>query len=331
MKEEEIRPRELFDEYLRLSAIDSVELFSDAGRQRIDCPACGSANAKPAFSKHDFAYENCTHCNTLFVNPRPDVEAFSKLYRDSASSHYWANTFFPSVIEARRDKIFKKRVEVIAKKLADTGITPKAVAEIGAGHGIFLEEWQKRNPDLRLVAVEPSTVMAEICREKGLQVLEKFAEDVSADEVGADLVVCFEVLEHVHDPLQFLQGVVGMMKPGSLLLMTTLCYDGFDINMLQEKSKSISPPHHINFMSKQGFAELFQRAGLTDIEITTPGLLDVDIVNGAIDEHPELTEANGPLAGFWQQLLTGEAAEKFQQLLIDTGLSSHAWVWAEVP
>ena len=54
--------------------------------------------------------------------------------------------------------------------------------------------------------------------------------------------------------------------------------DGFDLQMLWEKSSQISPPHHINFLSLNGFRSLFNRAGLKNIQLTTPGQLDVDIL-----------------------------------------------------
>ena len=331
MKEEEIRPKKLFDEYLRLSAIDSEELFNNVERRPIDCPACGHAEADHAFTKHGFAYENCRYCQTLFVNPRPEAKAFAKLYRDSESSRYWSNTFFPNVIEARREKIFKKRVLAIEQKLAEQHHSPRAVVEIGAGHGVFLEEWRKRNQEIKLTAVEPSPEMAQICRDKGLQVVEKFAEEVTAKDVDADLVVCFEVLEHVYDPLQFLRGVVGMMRSGCTVLMTTLCFDGFDINLLREKSKSVSPPHHINFMTKLGFRELFQRAGLIEVVVETPGVLDVDIVKSTVADDPDLARQLGTTTGFLQKLFDDDVAARFQQFLIDAKLSSHAWIWAKAP
>ena len=41
MKEEDIRPQEVFDEYLRLTEADIQKFFMDVPRIQIDCPACG--------------------------------------------------------------------------------------------------------------------------------------------------------------------------------------------------------------------------------------------------------------------------------------------------
>ena len=75
--------------------------------------------------------------------------------------------------------------------------------DIGAGFGIFLEEWQKQYPSVEILAVEPSGSLARECISKGLKVEQKTAEELKGYDNYADLVVCFEVLEHVFDPLAF--------------------------------------------------------------------------------------------------------------------------------
>ena len=82
MKEEEIRPAKIFDEYLRLTKEDTKTYFSTAERKNCCCPACGS-HGRPAFTKYGFVYESCQECYSSFVNPRPVAEAFSKYYTES--------------------------------------------------------------------------------------------------------------------------------------------------------------------------------------------------------------------------------------------------------
>ena len=63
VSEELIRPREIFDEYLRLSALDARSFFDGCPRTRIDCPACGTAGS-PAFEKLGFTVADA---GTLFT------------------------------------------------------------------------------------------------------------------------------------------------------------------------------------------------------------------------------------------------------------------------
>jgi SAM-dependent methyltransferase len=195
--------------------------------------------------------------------------------------------------------------------------------DVGAGFGIFLDEWRHRFPATEVLAIEPSTVLASECRSRGFEVIEDIVENVIGYDGYADLIICFEVLEHVYEPLNFVRTLSRLVRPGGYVFISTLGVDGFDIQMLWERSNSIFPPHHINFLSVEGFQCLFARAGLEQIEVTTPGQLDVDIVVNALDRNPTLL--NGQR--FLLSLLKDKSHSiAFQQFLAANNLSSHTWV-----
>jgi SAM-dependent methyltransferase len=323
MKEHEIRPEALLSRYLELSAEDAKNCFGNETRQEIACVACGGTQTKYQFDKNDFAYGLCNDCGTLFQSPRPPLAAFETFYRRSESARYWAEDFFPAVAEVRREKIFRPRVERLAKLCTEKGIDVERLIDVGAGFGILLDEWRKCFPRTQLLAVEPSTSLAGECRSKGFEVFEGLVENVVGYDNSADLVVCFEVLEHVYDPLSFIRVLKRLVRPGGYVFVSTLCIDGFDLQVLWDKSNQIFPPHHINFFSVEGFERLFQRAGLTDIIVTTPGRLDVDIVRNACKHDPKLLRGQR----FLNNLLEDESsAGAFQQFLVSQRKSSHAWV-----
>lgn len=323
MKEHEIRPAALMNRYIELSAKDAGECFGEVSRAKVACVACGENDGSFQFEKNGFAYVRCAACCTLFQSPRPSRAAFEAFYRDSESSRYWAEVFFPAVAEIRREQMFRPRVDRITELCREQGIRVERLVDVGAGYGIFLDEWRARFPRTELLAVEPSASLARECRSKGLTVVEDIVEQMTGHECSADLVTCFEVLEHVHAPLDFVRGLTRLARTGGSVCVTTLCIDGFDLQVLWEKSTQIFPPHHINFLSVRGFEKLFAQAGLEDITITTPGQLDVDIVRNAAERDP------GILAGhpFLRSLLAREGTpERFQEFLSENRLSSHAWI-----
>lgn len=328
MKENDIRPEALLRRYLELSEMDAELCFTDTQRLNIPCVACGSNHLKGEFDKNGFTYSSCQDCHTLFQSPRPLITAFEAFYRNSASSRYWAEEFFPAVAETRREKIFRPRVERLAELCRTKDISVKQLIDVGAGYGIFLDEWHHRHPSTQMLAIEPSGHLAAECRSKGFNVVEDIAENVSGYNNHADLTVCFEVLEHVYDPLAFVRTLIRLTKPGGYVFISTLCVDGFDIQMLWDKSNSIFPPHHINFLSVTGFEHLFARAGLIDVDITTPGQLDVDIVRNASEREPHLMDEQRFLRRIFadQKLSTA-----FQGFLSTNRLSSHAWVIGRKP
>ena len=75
--------------------------------------------------------------------------------------------------------------------------------------------------------------------------------------------------------------------------------------------------------SIKGFERLFQRAGLANVEVTTPGHLDVDIVRNACKGDPELLQGQR----FLKNLLANDSsATAFQNFLVEQRRSSHAWM-----
>lgn len=328
MKESDIRPEKLLDRYLALSALDAERCFADAPRLDIPCVACGGQHLVREFDKNGFAYSSCEGCGTLFQCPRPPIGSFEAFYRDSASSRYWAEEFFPAVAEARREKIFRPRVDRLSELCTSKSIAVKTLVDVGAGYGIFLDEWRRRSPDADLLAVEPSAALARECRAKGFTVVEDIVENVAGHDECADLVVCFEVLEHVYDPLAFVRVLLRLVRPGGYVFVSTLGVDGFDIQMLWEKSNSIFPPHHINFLSVAGFQKLFERAGLVDVEVSTPGVLDVDIVRNAARRDTALLDGQRYLRGV---LADESKSAAFQRFLSENRMSSHAWVIGKKP
>lgn len=328
MKENDIRPEALLNRYLALSAEDAERCFSAARRAAVACVGCGGNKLAPQFEKNGFAYSTCSDCGTLLQAPRPPIAAFEAFYRDSVSSRYWAEEFFPAVAEARREKIFRPRAEKLSQLCRVKGIDVRRVADVGAGYGIMLQEWKRLDPQAEVLAIEPSASLALECRAKGLAVVEDIAENVTGYDGWADLVVCFEVLEHVYDPLAFVRTLRSLARPGGYVFVSTLGVDGFDIQVLWEKSNSIFPPHHINFLSVAGFRTLFDRSGLEEVDVTTPGVLDVDIVRNVARREP------GLLGGqrFLQRLVADDAlAAPFQQFLSANRLSSHTWVLGRRP
>ena len=94
MKESDVRPQELMERYVELSAQDALHYFSGDKKRNLPCIACGSENTVEEFTKNGFAYALCCECGTLYQTPRPPLEQFEAFYKDSESSRYWAEVFF---------------------------------------------------------------------------------------------------------------------------------------------------------------------------------------------------------------------------------------------
>ena len=318
MKESEIRPKELFAKYLDLSRRDS-ENFDNKSFSYMNCVCCDSDQTVYYLKKNGFTYNICNYCNSLMCNPRPCKDDLNNFYHHSKSSKYWFNRFLPKVEEARREKVFSKKADLLKKKLKILEIDFSNLCDVGAGSGIFLEELKRVFPTKSFAAIEPGKTSSEILIEKGIDVLNKKVEEAFEWYNKFDFVVSLEVLEHVHTPIDFISSLYKLLTPGGVCLVTTLGFEGFDIQILKEHSNSIFPPHHLNFPSLKGFEYLSKRVGFNMIEISTPGVLDTDIVLNS-DYCPDFLRI---LQSRGTQALNG-----FQEFLVNNKMSSHVWLFA---
>jgi hypothetical protein len=325
IKEEQIRPAKIFDEYLKLTEIDIKTYFSNVKFEEINCPVCASKGSK-WINKSGFNYNMCPNCLSIYVNPRPEINAFNEYYTDSPSTKYWATTFYKETENSRRELLWKPKAKLIKDIIVNNefGGNIEYIIDIGGGYGVFDEEIEKIM-DIKTIIIEPSLHLAKICRSKGLNVIEKFMEKVEDIDLPSarKCFVSFELFEHLHDPNFFLSTVFDCMKSNDIFVFTTLNGMGLDIQLLREHSKALSPPHHLNFFNPNSMAEILKKHGFEIIEVNTPGKLDIDILfkNKTLIKDP-----------YWINLLKlfeKEDLNKLQKSISDMGLSSHMMISAK--
>jgi SAM-dependent methyltransferase len=330
MKEHEIRPASLFDQLLACSREDIATFFSDTTTFRhVPCPACEADRPIEAIEKFGFHYVVCAECQSLYVSPRPAEGDHNKFLIGSRANEFFSSHFYKETALARREKIYRPRAEAAAM-LADRfgGDVNEYLVDVGSGFGIFLEEARNTNAFLKVGGIEPVHSLAEDSRRRGFPILEKTMEAVSPEDVAPSFMTAFEVVEHLLAPDVFLRAIHRVLKPGGVILFTTLTISGFDLQTLWQHSKTIYPPQHLNFMSVSGLRRILERSGFEQIEIETPGELDVDIVRNMVLADPSIE-----LPRFVRSLINSDddIRQNFQNFLKANRMSSHVRCVARKP
>lgn len=327
MKEYSIRPKDLYKEYIRLSLIDAEAM--GGGTIKTSCPGCGGGYSRETLRKYGFIYESCTQCDTLYCNPRPSLAELDAFYRDTESARFWNEELWPKVEEIRRVEIFSQRVDAILEYCERNKISFKNVLDIGSGNGIFLEEFRKKMPSLNYRALDPGSAAVAKCKDKGFDTYQTVAEEARKWHWWADLVICFEVIEHSHDANKFVQSINNLLTPNGVALITGLNYQGVDMRILQHKSTQVLPPLHLNFMSLSGYRSIFARNGFKRIDIFSPGKLDVNILSNALESSTITSDEAGPFITWLLQEASDDVRKMFQEYLSNSCMSSHIWIWAQ--
>lgn len=167
--------------------------------------------------------------------------------------------------------------------------------------------------------------MAAACRERGVEVLEARIEDAGASVPAADVLVAFEVIEHLFAPARFIADCSRIVRPGGLLVLSCPNSAGFDIATLGAASLAVDP-EHVNLFTPASLAGLLERHGFEIVSATTPGRLDAEFVREAVlcndylEGQPLLRRV---LIDEWEAL-----GGPFQSFLAQNGLSSHMYIAA---
>lgn len=322
MKETDIRD-DKYAEKIKYYATEDKKVLMKHKKDfvKVSCPACGKLDASFAFIKLRIQYLECNNCRTIYASPRPTQEILKEYYQKSKNYQFWNKYVFPTSEKARREKIFKPRVDLLIKYCKLSGIKSGTLIEVGAGFGTFCEEVKSRNFFKRVIGIEPIPDLAESCRKKGIEIIEKPVEEVKLKSIKADVIASFETLEHLFNPRDFILSCSKLLKKGGLLVLSCPNMFGFDTLVLREMSKSVGG-EHINMFNPESIKILMQDCGLVALDVKTPGKLDAELVHKAII----IDNFNMDDQYFLKHLLVDrwdDMGDKFQKFLSDNLLSSH--------
>jgi hypothetical protein len=323
LREFELKPSTLLNTYLQLTQSDVKKCFID-GAVLLDCkcPACISGEKGKGFVKFGLRYWECSNCQTLYVSPRPDDSSIDEYYKSSKARKFWNKQFSTATEAIRRDKVFKPRVQWIIETVEEYLPSAKRFSSINAIHRPFLEELIESDYFKEVTIINQRVDLDEASYAKrGVRFIKKSIESVPLGN-SVDAVALFEAIDQTSDIDSLFRGVQDMLISSGLCFLTTISVSGFDLQVLWEKSNSIFPPDRINALSIEGLGILFERHGFECIELSTPGLLDIEIVANAYKEDPSIN-----LPRFVKYLLDkrdDDAHQLFQEFLQMNRLSSFA-------
>lgn len=324
-KENDIRPEVLMKAKEGLLEEDKEFLRSrKAEFVNVACPACCSNKSELWGEKEGFTYCICEKCRTVYMSPRPSQALMHEFYKQSKNYDFWNKYIFPASENVRRDKIFRPRAKKIIEYCKEFCVAGGTILEIGSAFGTFCESITEQDYFNRVIAVEPTPALAETCRKKGLEVFETPVESLDLPMGIADVVVNFEVIEHLFDPRSFIKQCVKYLRKGGLFICACPNIEALGTLVLKEKAKVIDH-EHVNYFNPRSIKLLFEESYLEVVDLSTPGELDAELLKNALNEDEKLRREN-PFFDYLFFNAGDEAVSKFQEFLKESRLSSHMWI-----
>lgn len=327
LSEQELCPAELLAGQVEAFERDIARLHMRREEfLEVACPACGGTSYSMAFKKYGFEFRRCQSCATIYMSPRPSADVLADYYAHSENYAYWAKHIFPRSEASRRDKIHKPWLARVVDYCDRYAVPRGTLVEVGPGFGTFASVATESRSFKRVVGIEPTPEMAATCRVRGVEVIQCRIEDVSEEIGSADVVVAFEVIEHLFEPARFVAQCARLIRPGGLLVLSCPNGLGFDIAVLGSMALAVDA-EHVNLFNPTSLSGLLESSGFEVLEASTPGRLDAEFVHDAV-VRGEIDLSGNPflhrvLVEEWQRL-----GWPFQQFLAANQLSSHMWLAA---
>ena len=198
----------------------------------------------------------CNACGMLYANPVLRPETLADAYKDAS---------FDSGAESRLAAVtYRALLEPHLTALPNRG----SALDIGAGDGAFVEELLELGFS-DVIGVEPSIAPIEAAKPAIRRHLK--CGIFAADQFTAasfDLITCFQVIEHVWDPVKIAGDALALLKPGGLFLIVAHDRRAFSARVMGTKSP-IFDIEHLQLFDRPTGAALLRNAGFGSIKVSS--------------------------------------------------------------
>lgn len=193
----------------------------------------------------DIRFLECQECGFGCFDPMfCGTEAF---YRDISAIDYYNEEKW----EFRR----------ASADIAASGL--RRVLDVGCGSGIFLRHLRREIPDIDLFGFDLNKDLLDNLAVQGFGVLptdSALFADTMAGQPLFDVITMLQVLEHVENPVAFIETFLRLLRPGGLLIVTTPNFGG-PIRAFADAMTEV-PPHHTTRWTEKAFRYLLSGHGM---------------------------------------------------------------------
>jgi 2-polyprenyl-3-methyl-5-hydroxy-6-metoxy-1,4-benzoquinol methylase len=229
---------------------ETAAMSHQAVRSRCDrqasCPICASPGRWSFDSRfvevHRCENKQCTHLFAVGVDSNHGV-------MDEA------NTDFEESMYAERNE---RLVAFWEERQLVTG--GSRILDVGTGTGHLARSVRRRLPGIDMHCVEESETLRESLERQGFTV-SKNLDPISSDH-SFDAVLMIEVIEHVADPVDFLDRLRKCLDPKGQIFLTTPCGE---LRNGSRTTNAYDTPEHVQFFTEKSLRLAIKKAGFRDI------------------------------------------------------------------
>lgn len=261
-----------------------------------DCCVCGSDDADCVGIGEDFEYRTsadvfaamqCKTCGLVYLNPRPSVSEFERIYPPTYHAFDFSEKDYGFVFKVR-SRLEAGRLLSFCKDLPGDA----KILDVGCGDGFHLRLVRDYgNKNWTLEGLDASEKAAEAAEKSGIKVHLGTAEENDLPENNYDLAFLIQTIEHVEKPDKVLSSICRLLKKGGRLVIVTDNTDSLDFKLFKNGYwGGYHFPRHWNLFNRNALKKLAEKSGFEQAEIQTI----VSPVNWVYSIHNALVDMNAP-------------------------------------
>jgi 2-polyprenyl-3-methyl-5-hydroxy-6-metoxy-1,4-benzoquinol methylase len=262
----------------------------------VKCCVCESSDAELIGQGVDYEYDSipdtfsafqCNSCSLVYLNPRPSVSEFEKIYPPTYHAFDFSKKKYGFVYKVR-SRLEAMRTLKRCRNLPDNA----RILDVGCGDGFHLsllrqfgkKSWKLEGVDLDKRAVESAT-------RSGLNVHLGSVELINLPEETYDLIFMVQTIEHVEKPDEVLGAIYRLLQKGGRLVIVTDNTDSIDFNFFKQQYwGGYHFPRHWNLFNRKSLSRLAEKTGFSIEGFTTI----VSPVNWVYSIHNRLVGSKKP-------------------------------------
>lgn len=257
------------------------------------CRCCGSGNVtlrgrkKGDFIPREFEFHGCGDCGFITVEPFSGYEIYNDAYYRGAGPDPYVDYEAEYHRWRTSDRLseFADLTAIADDYLARRKPVPQSEhiewLDFGCGAGAFLKYLRARHTlqgvPLKLTGHDVGSYADLLKTKDGFRIL-NFDELTREPGAYFDVISMVEVIEHLPSPLEPLQLVARLLKPGGLLLLTTGNLESPVARKQGIHYRYCAPEIHVSLFNPRCLSHLYQRVGLTPLAVRYNGAVKFKVL-----------------------------------------------------
>lgn len=245
---------------------DSNVLINPGDPSRL-CPACENVNVFPVGQLDGWAMVRCSVCDLIYTRDLPTSQQTSEIYNQA----YQEDGLYDAHLKELEMMVKTGRSQqgFYRNRLFLNRFKPKSgekLLEIGCGIGTFLvaakqRGWQVEGVDISARALEVSRNIHELPVYRGI------LEELILPPNAYKAIVCWEVLEHLSSPRQFIKHARKLLRNDGLFVCSVPNSSDKVPHFVDRLGPASVPPVHLNFWTLASFKRFAELNGFRVISL----------------------------------------------------------------